>query len=154
MRHRDGAGLLRVIDEVTLGEVVGVRPDDLDRVLVRPDGPVRAQSVEHALEASRVLDVVGGVDLKAGMGDVIDNTDREVVLGAFGLEIVEHGLDHRRREFFGTESVATAHDPGPALVLVPFLLHGFTEGGADVDVQRFTDRARFLGAVQHGHDFA
>ena len=43
----DGAGLLRIVDEVALGEVVGLFADDLDGVLVRADGAIRAQSVEQ-----------------------------------------------------------------------------------------------------------
>ena len=35
-----GAGLLRVIDEVALGKVIGLFADDLDRVLVRANGSV------------------------------------------------------------------------------------------------------------------
>ena len=45
--HGEHAGLLGVVDEVALHVVARVLADDLDRVLVRPDGAVGAQAVEH-----------------------------------------------------------------------------------------------------------
>ena len=48
VRHRDAAGLLRVVDEVGLDILVGVVADDLDRVLVGSDGTVAAEAPEHA----------------------------------------------------------------------------------------------------------
>ena len=55
---RDGhrAGFLRVVDEVTLGVIVGFFADDLDRVLVGADGAIRAQAEEDAAHGFGVID--------------------------------------------------------------------------------------------------
>jgi hypothetical protein len=56
VRDRDRAGLLGVVDEVALGEVVRVLADDLDAVLVGADRAVGAQAVEqgaHHVGATR-----------------------------------------------------------------------------------------------------
>jgi hypothetical protein len=47
MRNGDRARLLRVVDEVALGEEVCFLADDLDGVLVGADGAVGAEAVEH-----------------------------------------------------------------------------------------------------------
>ena len=49
MRDGHRAGLLGVVDEVALRPHVGVLADDLDARLVRANGAVAAQAVEHAL---------------------------------------------------------------------------------------------------------
>jgi hypothetical protein len=51
----DRAGLLRVVHEVALGEVVGLLADDLDGVLVGADRAVGTETEEEAAE-----DVVAG----------------------------------------------------------------------------------------------
>ena len=50
VRHRDRARLLRVVDEVALGEQVGALADDLDRGLVGTDRAVRAEPEEDGLD--------------------------------------------------------------------------------------------------------
>ena len=150
VRHRDGAGLLRVIHEVTLRVIVRVGSDDLDGVLVGADRAVRAEAVEHALEAAGLLDGPGRVHGEAGVGHVVVDAHREVVLGGIGVEVVEYSLDHRRRELLGAEAVATAHRAGIADGLEPALFHGFAQGGTHVDIERFADGAGLLGAVEHG----
>ena len=49
MRHRHRARLLRVVDEVALRLSTGEIADDLGRLLVRTDGAIRAEAVEHCL---------------------------------------------------------------------------------------------------------
>ncbi len=91
------------------------------------------------------LDAKAGVHLEAGEADVVDDADREVVLGCRLLHLVEDGLDHRRREFLAGEAVAAADhaDTGVAA------LH---QGGEDVLIHRFAHATGFLGAVQHAED--
>ena len=56
VRDRYRAGLLRVIDKVALGVEIGLGADDLDRVLIRSDRAVGAQSVEESAYCIRPLD--------------------------------------------------------------------------------------------------
>ena len=68
----DGAGLLRVVDEIALGIQRRVFANDLHRVLVRPNGAVASQPIEDG-----PCDVVGlfrrlGIPLQAQVSYVID----------------------------------------------------------------------------------
>ena len=153
MRDRHRAGLLGIVDEVALCVVGGVTADNLDRVLVGADRSVRAETVEHTLDAARMLRMPGLVNRQAGVGHVVVDADGEVVLGRFGGKVVEYGLDHRRRELLGTESVPAAGRARVTIGLEPFLLHRLAQGGANVDVQRFADGARLLGPIKDPQAF-
>jgi hypothetical protein len=61
VRDRDGARLLRVVDEVGLDEGVALLAEDLDRVAVRPDRAVGAQAEEDGAGDLVRLDVELGV---------------------------------------------------------------------------------------------
>ena len=50
MRGRSRTGLLRVVDKKPLCVAGSLLADDLDRVLVRADGTVRAKTVKHAAD--------------------------------------------------------------------------------------------------------
>ena len=52
MRNGDTAGLLRVILEVSLNELIGMVTDDLDGVLVSTNGTVTAETPELALDGA------------------------------------------------------------------------------------------------------
>ena len=83
VRDGDRARLLRVVDEVALGEQVGALADDLDRRLVGADRAVRAEAEEHRLDLAgrpRVAEVA--VDRQAQVGDVVVDADGEVALRA------------------------------------------------------------------------
>ena len=143
---RDAAGLLGVIGEVGLRVEVGVVADDLDGVLVGADGAVRAEAVEQAaLRAFRA-----GVDLLAqlegGVGHVVHDAHGEVVLRGVGLEVVEHGLDHRGVELLGAQAVAAADHGDIALAR-------FAKRRAHVQVHRLAQGAGLLGAVEDGDLF-
>ena len=60
----DGARLLRVVHEVTLGEAVGLLADDLDGVLVRADRAVGAEPEEDRPQRVRRLDIEAVVHLQ------------------------------------------------------------------------------------------
>src|SRR5215831_8663314 len=106
VRNGAGAGLLRVIHEIALGEVPGFLPNDLDRVLVSAYCTVRAEAIEQASRGFWTFgrELRGVVD--ARIGDVIDYADREVILRLCLGQLVKDALDHRGREFFGRKAVA------------------------------------------------
>ncbi len=77
----DRAGLLRVVDEVALGEVIGLFADDLDRVLVGAHRAVGAEAEEHAAHGLFGFDREGRVYVEAGVRNVVVDAHGEVVLG-------------------------------------------------------------------------
>ena len=80
VRDGHGAGLLRVVNEVALGVVVGLFADDLDGVLVGADGAICAESVEQRANTCRASVENGGIVVQAGVGDVVVDADGEVIL--------------------------------------------------------------------------
>ncbi len=144
VRDGHGTGLLRVVDEVALRIAIGLGPDDLHGVLVRADGAVAAQPVED-----RPDDIIGFgpatlVDRQAGVGDVVDDADREVVLRRIGRELVEYRPHHRRGELLRRQAVAPADDPGHGVPTT------FDQGSDHIGVQRLADRSGFLRAIEYG----
>ncbi len=77
------------------------------------------------------------------MRHVVHDADAEVAAGRIPRELVEHGLDHGRRELLARKPVATADDARqlgfPAL----------GEGRHYIQIQRLADGPRLLGAVEH-----
>ena len=67
-------------------------------------------------------------------------------LGSGLLQFVQRGLDHGRSEFFGGKAVASADhfDVRPL---------AFDQRIDDIQVKRFADGARFLGAVEDRNRF-
>jgi hypothetical protein len=57
VRDRHRAGFLRVVDVIALRVVLGLLADDLDRVLVRADGPVGAEPEEDGAGTLLGIDV-------------------------------------------------------------------------------------------------
>ena len=101
VRHGDRAGFLRVIDEVALGVEAGLVADNLDRVLVGTHRAIRAESVEQAALHAVGLGREAVVHGKRGVGHVVIDAYREVILGRRLLQVVEHRLDHGGRELLG-----------------------------------------------------
>ena len=143
MAHRHRARLLGVVDEVALRRVPRGVADDLDAVLVGADRAVRAEAVEHGAHHLGVLGVEGRIEVEREVGDAVPDAEGEVVARPGLAELVVHGLDHGRRELLGREAVAAAHDPRHGAA-------GLGERGEHVEVQRLAERARLLGAVEHG----
>ena len=84
------------------------------------------------------------------VGHIIDDADGEVVLRRGLRQFVEDRLDHGRREFLGGQAVAAADDHAARLRSEASPLSaGFAQGGDHVQVERFADGTRFLGAVEH-----
>src|SRR5574341_192752 len=153
-RHR--ARFLRVVDEVALREIVGLFADDLDRVLVGTDRAVRAEAEEHATHRLGRLDREGGIHLEAGVRDIVNNADREVVLrlsrrviplrGTLTrpyVQFIQRRLEHGRRELFGRQAVASTDD----FYVGSF---AFDQRIDHIQIKRLASRAGFLGAIQDG----
>ena len=146
MRHRNAAGLLRVVLEVGLYVLVGVVADDLDGVLVRADRAVAAETPELALDGAfgrrvRAVRIFG----KREVGNVVDDADRELALGSVLLELFEDGKRTGRRRVLGAEAIAAAHDgveAGHAAFLHESVHH--------VEEQRLATGTRLLRAVHDG----
>ena len=107
---RDGhrPGLLRVVNEIGLGELPGAVADDFDRFLVRAHRAVCAEPVEHRAEHVLVLRAERRVVIQARVRHVVVDADGEMLLRRSLREIVKHRLDHGRREFLGRKPVAAA----------------------------------------------
>ena len=144
-----GAGLLGVVFEVALGPVVGVQTDDLDGVLVGTDGTIGTQTEEHAVHGAAFRQQELGVISNGLEGDVIFNTDSEVVQRAVLLHFVEDTLDHCRGEVLGAHTVAAAADDGHGLERGIAISDSFVDAGNDIEEERFTGGTRFLGAVEN-----
>ena len=148
VRDRLRARLLRVVDEVALHVDRRVLADDLDAVLVRADGAVGAEAEEHRPHGARGLGDPGGIVGQAGPAHVVVNADREVIPRRRPVELVEDGLDHRRRQLLGAEAVAAADHARQARQGAG--VDGLDEAGEGVQVERLARRPRLLGAVEDG----
>jgi hypothetical protein len=147
VRHRDRAGLLRVVDEVGLRVQVGRLADDLDRVLVRADRPVGAEPVEDGPEEARIRLVGLLAHDERRVRDVVDDADGEAAARrGFGSRL-EDGAHHRGRELLRRKPVAAADDARAQLR--PRRRRG-VQRGDDVEIERLAGRARLLRAVEHG----
>src|SRR3989304_571291 len=110
VRYRHCAGLLRVVIEIALREVVGLFADDLDRVLVRADRAISTETEEHATHGIFGLDYEGRVHIKAGVRDIVVDTNTEMILGFRFVQFIESGFDHCGSELFGRKTVTPTDD--------------------------------------------
>ena len=143
---RHGTGFLGVVFEVTLSEQVGVVRGDLDGVLVGADGTVRTKTEEQAAGHIVRFRLPGRIVRDAQVGEIVFDTNGEVLLQRGSLLFVEDRLRHGRREFFAreTKTAGGKFDVGAA---------DFFQSGADVEVERFCRGTRFLRAVENGDGF-
>jgi hypothetical protein len=149
--YRDGAGLLRVVDEVTLRVVLRLLADDLDRVLVRADGTVGAESEEDGAHAILGLDIELGVHLQGSVGDVIHDPDREVVARALPSgELVKCGLDLGGGEVLRGEAIAATDDERIHLRLDQAGTASFADRRHHIEVERLPDGPGLLRAIEDG----
>ena len=146
----DAARLLRVVDEVALGEVGRVLADDLDGVLVGAHRAVGAQAPEVAADHVLALGLEGGVVGEREVGDVVVDAHREVALGAGVGQLVVDRLHHGRRELLGGEAVAAADHGDLVVEAVDVGLLRLAQRRDHVLVERLAEAARLLGAVEHG----
>ena len=151
VRDGRGAGFLRVVDEIALGEFPSLLADDLDRILVGAHSAIGAEAEEYGASPVRRLDIDGGIILERQAGDVVVDANGERVLWLRPAELGEDGEHHRGGELFRGKAVAAADDGDAAgLRRKPACQFRFAQGGDNVDIERFADRAGLLGAVKHG----
>ena len=141
----DTAGLLGVILEISLDELVGVVTDDLRGVLVGTNGTVTAETPELALNRTLSRGDRSGLNLrKREIRNIIDDTDGETslrsILGKFGVDREDRG----RSGIFGTETVTAA---GKDNVVQTCL----AERGSNIEVERLTEGAGLLRSVENGN---
>src|SRR5215472_6540592 len=110
MRDRHRARLFRVVDKISLRVIRRFFANDLYRVLIRTDRAVGPQTPEQ--RAYLIGGFVGEVEIERQtvISHVVDNANAEMVLGSELRHFVEDALNHCRREFFGTQTVAAADD--------------------------------------------
>ena len=85
---------------------------------------------------------VGGLLLlQGGVGHIVHNAHREIVLGLFLLQVIQHGDDLAGGGVLAAEAVAAAHDDHIAVQLLVY--------GTDILIQRLAHSTRLLGAIQH-----
>ena len=135
------ARLLRVVREVCLTVLVGRTADYLDRVLVGTHRSVGAQTEEESLERTALGHRYLCADGDRVHRNVVDDTNREVVLGLGGGEIVVHGKHLCRRGVLRRETVASADNHRAIVRLVEYVL--------DVEQERLAIGTRLLGAVEY-----
>ncbi len=140
---------LGVILEVTLGVVVSLFTDDLDRVLIRSHCAVCTQAKEHRLDYVITQNLKGWVPSQVGVGDIVNNANGEVVLGRFFIQFVIHAFDHGGGELFGRKPVAAADDLRHGLKRCNPLIHTLFDGIDNVQVQRLATGAGLFRAVQY-----
>ena len=149
MRDRHGPRFLRVVDEVALHVEVRLFADDLDRILVGADRAVRTQPEEDRAYDVVRLDVEFGVVLQRAMRDIVDDPDGKTTARPFRLELIEHRLDHGRRELLARQTVAAGDDArhGEGQLLEIF---GLTQRRDHIEIERVADGPRLFAAVEDG----
>ena len=120
--------------------------DDLDGVLVGAHGAVAAETPE--LDLDRALSgSVGCRLLRQGeISHIVVDADGEVDLGLVLLQLLVDSEDGGGRGILGAEAVAAADDLDVGLT-------GSGQSGDDVQIQRLTQSAGLLGAVEDGNLF-
>ncbi len=122
-------------------------PEDLDRVLVRPDRPVGAEAEEDRSHRLGRLDVERRIVFQARPGDVVVDADREPAPRPLSGKLGEHAHDHSRRELLRGQAVPATDDPGhhrPRAVA-----ERIGERCDRVEEERLADRPRLLRPVEH-----
>ena len=143
VRNGDTARLFGVVEEITLSVHIGVIADNFDRVLVRADRTVGAETVELTTDRAFGSGVILLGEVKRSVSNVVVNTDGEVVLGFCGFEVLINGVNHRGVEFLRAETVSSA-------VNLNFLLAEFGKSGNDVEIKGFAERTGFFRSVENG----
>ena len=117
--------------------------DDLDGVLVGAHSTVRTETVELAL----VCALLGQGNLLAhGEGlecHVIGDTDGEVGLGLFLLEVLVYSEDLGRAGVLGGQTVTAADDIGSVTAHLG-------QSGLDIQIQGLAYASGLLAAVENG----
>ena len=99
VRSGNRSGLLGVVHKIGLCVVVSRFTDNFDRVLVGADRTVRAESIEHCLMHTGIVNMEVRIIGEADMRYVVFDADGKVAL-LFSFHIIEYGFHHCRGEFF------------------------------------------------------
>ncbi len=142
VRNGYAARLFRVVLEVALRVHIRVVADYLYTVLVCADRAVRAEAVELAAYRALGSGVYRVNYLERCVRYVVVYADREMVFRLSLFEVFVNRTYHRRVKLFRAETVSAADD-GYARSAA------FGKSGNDVEVERFAQRACFLGSVEH-----
>ena len=140
---RDGhaVALMRVENEVALRLQVGVEADRLDGRLAGADRAVGAEPPEEALRRAGGRRVDGRAVRQRRVRHVVVNADHVLAARRLRVQVVVHGLRHRRRELLRREPVLRAgHQHRPV---------GVGQRHVDVEVERHADGALLARPVQH-----
>jgi len=148
MRSRHRAGFFGVIHKVSLTVDTVFAGDDLDRVFVRADRAVRAQTEEDRAFNVFVFDIKGIVNVQRQVRHVIGHTDGETGFRFRFFGVFKNGFRHGGRVFLGRQAVTTADDARHGFDLARAERVG--DGGDNVQIQRFALRAGFFGAIHDG----
>ncbi len=124
-------------------EIIGVLADDFDRFLVRANGAIRSKPKELRAHNVVRLDREIGIEIEARMRQIVVDAYREMILGRWSCKILEHRLDHRRREFFRRQTVAAADHSHVAATLFVKRVH-------TIEIKRLASRSGFFRAVENG----
>ena len=149
VRRRHRAGLFGVIHEVCLTVGTVAARNDLDRVFVRADRTVRAQTEEDGALDVGVFNIKAVVNVQRQVRHVIGNADRKAGLrfGLFG--VFKDGLRHGGRVFLGRQTVTAADNARHRFDLAGG--ESVAQRGNDIQEQRFALRTRFFRAVHNGN---
>ena len=143
VRYGKTAGLFGVVRKIRLSVHFGAGvSDDFNRVFVRADRTVGAQTVEHGFVRAFFFKRPRSVVRKAFAQNVVVDADDKVVL-FFAVEIFEYAFYHCGRKFFRAQTVAAADDG------IDFASE-FGKSGLYVFIQGFAQRTGFFCAVEHG----
>ena len=144
VRNGDTAGLLGVILEVCLNELVGMVADDLDGVLVSTNGTVTAETPELALNHISGSCVGSGLLLEGVTGKIVNYADSEVIL-LFACHVLINCEDGSGSSILRAETVSTAENLNAASA-------NLVESCDNVEVKGLAKRAGLLGSVKYGND--
>ena len=141
VRHRQTARLVRVEAEVRLRVQRRVVHDQLHRLLRRAHRAVRAQAVQDALLHGGGQRVQRRGNGQRGVAHVVLHAQREVLLGARQLQVVEHGFHQVRRELLARNAELAADHLDVAVQVAHRTVH--------VQEQRLRVRVLLAHLVQH-----
>ncbi len=139
------AGFLGIVVKVSLAVFGRMATDDLDGVLVGTHGTVGTQAIELALGGAFLHDGNLALDRERLEGNIVHDTDGEVLLGLFHLQVVEHGDDLGRRGVLGRQTIASTDDQRAVLLVL--------EEGFDIQIERFAKRSGLFRTIQYGNAF-
>ena len=141
VRYGNTAGFLGVIGKVSLSVHIRVVTDNLNSALVGADRAVGAKAPELASRRAfrRRVDVFA--EGQGRVGNVVDDADSELIFRLVELQVFEYGKNVGRSRVFSAEASAAAYDKRL------FFLAGIY--ALDVEVQRFSNGARFFRAVKN-----